>query len=401
MLVEPSLDVTRPQVATWLNLTGLSPSTTYFIQIHRRGGGGGATISGNICVYEPVTPPAVIEDCNGGTTVCASTSFTGNSSGSGNISDLNAGNQGCLNSGEHESSWYYFSAATAGDFAFTIVTSVDYDFAVWGPYASASCPPNEAPLRCSYSGTTGNTGLLDGSGDNTEGSGGNRFVEDINANAGDVFIICIDNYSSDASGFDLNWSLSNGASLDCTSLPVEMANFKILQKSNSNLIQWETKSESESREFIIEKSLDGNEFEKIGSREAAGNSSATINYEFEDFEWQNSVTYYRLKMVDIDGTFEYSHIPSVKRTFDDVIIYPNPTNSDLNFDFGNSFSGNFQIIFTNMLGERVMDSGSVNQTNSVFQTSILERMSDGLYFVEITDEYGNHVGSYKIVKNNE
>ena len=386
-------------VTATLNLVGLSPSTTYFIQIHRRGGNNTASISGDICVYDPdATIPAVKEDCNGGTTVCSSATFTGNSAGSGNISDLNASNQGCLSSGEHESSWYYFQAQTPGTFAFMIQTSVDYDFAVWGPMAAVTCPPVGAPLRCSYSGIPGNTGLQAGAGDQTEGAGGDAVVDPIVAAINDVYILVIDNYSSDASSFDLQWNLSGGATMNCTPLPVEMTNFTGNAKQASNHLTWETKSETNSQEFVIERSYNGENFEEIGKVKAAGNSSTSNYYQFEDFDINHSKTYYQLKMVDLDLTFEYSHAISIERDLTDIIIYPNPTNGSITFDFGTHYKGNYSLVYTNILGERIFETTQIEANSSVFNSSILIDKPSGIYFVQIEDSNGNLIQSTKLIK---
>lgn len=385
-------------VTNTINLTGLTVGNTYYVQIHRRSGSAGASMSGTICIYEtPVLPP-VPEDCEGGTTVCSSSSFSGNSNGSGNVADLDASNRGCLAGNEHESSWYYFSPATSGTFVFTIVTSVDYDFAVWGPMASVTCPPVGDPARCSYSGVIGNTGLQIGAGDNTEGAGGDAVVNEINGLAGEIYILCIDNYTSDGSGFDLNWSLSNGGTLNCTPLPVEMSMFQGFAEIDHNLLSWETKSESESKEFIIERSFDGEEFEPIGKVNAAQNSSSTIKYSFEDFDLIAQRTYYRIKMVDLDESYEYSHIISVNREDEDITFFPNPTDGSVNIVFDQQYVGSYTIVYKDLMGRSIEETIFLDGFNNEHETSALVNLPVGVYFVQITDKFGNVVTNQKIIK---
>jgi Secretion system C-terminal sorting domain len=393
---ELGCDQENSGITASLNLTGLIPSTTYYIQIHRRSGNNTASISGTICVWEPVPVPPVIEDCNGGTTVCADGTFTGNSSGSGNVTDLTAANDGCL-SGENESSWYYFQASSDGTYEFLITTVVDYDFAVWGPLASVSCPPTGAPLRCSYSGTAGNTGLQSGAGDQTEGSGGDAVVDPITATAGDQFILVIDNYTSDGSSFVLDWTLSGGASLDCTPLPVEMANFEGLALERSNLLSWQTKSESETKEFVIEKSVNGEDFKEIGKVTAAGNSSTNLDYSFEDEEIQAPFAYYRLKMVDFDLSYEYSHTLSISREETGISIFPNPSNGSFNFLFPTNQITNCTVTYLDLTGKRFQEEISLESGQIEYSTEILSSAPSGIYFVEITDQFGTVIEHQKIV----
>jgi Secretion system C-terminal sorting domain len=393
---ELGCDQSNSGIQNTVVLSGLTIGTTYYIQIQRRSGGNSASISGNICVYEiPIVP----EDCQGGTTVCSSGSFSGNSSGGGNIVDLNSGNNGCLNSNENESSWYYFSAATDGTYVFTIVTAVDYDFAVWGPMASVTCSPVGNPIRCSYSGTSGNTGLQVGAGDNSEGSGGNKFVNEINATSGEIYILVIDNFTADGSGFDLNWTLTGGATLSCIPLPVELASFTGKDMVDHNLLRWETKSESDSKEFIIERSWDGEEFEEIGTIPAAGNSVTTLDYSFRDFDIWFAKAYYRIKMVDLDLSYEYTHLISVNRTGDDITIYPNPTNGEVNFLFDKKYLGSYTITYRDLMGRSVQERILLDGFENNYESTALENFSAGIYFVQITDGLGNVIRTEKIIKN--
>src|SRR5690606_31485899 len=97
--------------------------------------------------------------------LCSNASMSANSAGSGTTQELNGSNQGCM-SVEHQSSWYYVNIGTGGNLTMTIDpsnNSDDYDFAIWGPFTSANaganCPPLSAPIRCSWSSVTDQTGM--------------------------------------------------------------------------------------------------------------------------------------------------------------------------------------------------------------------------------------------------
>ncbi|MEZ4889881.1 MAG: hypothetical protein R2779_04725 [Crocinitomicaceae bacterium] len=64
---------------------------------------------------------------------------TNNSSGAG-TQELNGSSKGCMST-EHQSSWYYINVQTGGDLTLTIApqnVTDDYDFAIWGPFTSAT-----------------------------------------------------------------------------------------------------------------------------------------------------------------------------------------------------------------------------------------------------------------------
>ncbi len=151
---------------------------SYILQLLTGGGqifNSGSPPAPGIAFTQTVTctpPPAPANDCAGGQTICGGQSFNNNSSGTGNVADLNTSNQGCLASGERQGTWYRFSPSSSGTVGFTIApgAATDYDFAVWGPLSSIQCPPVGPPVRCSYSALTGNTGIGNGAADVTEGA---------------------------------------------------------------------------------------------------------------------------------------------------------------------------------------------------------------------------------------
>lgn len=345
------------------------------------------------------------QDCASGTTVCNDQSFSGNSSGFG-TQELNGTNSGCLGV-EHQSSWYFFEASSGGNLEFTISPTSggdDYDFAVWGPYPTGStpasiCPPSSAPLRCSYAAGGGNTGLLNGSGDNTEGSGGNRFVEDIVASTGDVFILVVDNFSTSTQPFDLNWSLSNGASLDCTPLPVDLADFRGQSTSNGNVLTWVTYMEINNNYFVVQRSEDGINFYDVGSLSGAGNSSNIINYSFTDYDIGDNY-YYRIKQVDYDGKYELSNAIYLSGGAYDVIsIFPNPSYGDLSLKLLNeNYKGDVTINYSNVVGKTITETVSLSGGNGDYSLSKFNTLESGIYFINVMDENGNTIKKEKIIK---
>jgi len=279
-------------------------------------------------------PPAPPQDCVGSTTICNGQAFNNNSNNTGNVVDLTAANRGCLASGERQGTWYVFSPSVAGTIGFTInpVVTTDYDFAVWGPYPpgstpSAICPPAGPPLRCSYAAPTGPTGCVTGAGDNSEGAGGNRWVNSFNVTVDQVYLLYVDNFSSNGQAFDLTWQLTNGASLDCTILPIELVNFSASGVTEGVDLRWTTASEENSDRFEIERSIDGEQFATIGTLDAAGTSNQQNVYSFLDRTPHHGLNHYRLRLVDIDGDMDHSGVRSVHVDLvgkDDVLLVPNP-----------------------------------------------------------------------------
>jgi hypothetical protein len=80
------------------------------------------------------------------------------------------------------------------------------------------------------------------------------------------------------------------------------------------LINWKTSTEINSNYFEVEKSDNGQIFYSIAKIAAAGNTSSSQSYSFTDSKpsyYERSI-FYRLKMVDKDGTLKYSKVIDVK-----------------------------------------------------------------------------------------
>jgi hypothetical protein len=98
--------------------------------------------------------------------------------------------------------------------------------------------------------------------------------------------------------------------------PVELLSYSGRVKSaNTASLMWVTASEKNSSYFSIEKSDDATNFSEIGTVRAQGNSTNIVNYTFDDNHFNGSA-YYRLKIVDLDGTYEYSDIQFLQSRHD-------------------------------------------------------------------------------------
>ncbi|MFT5823352.1 MAG: hypothetical protein ACI8ZM_004613 [Crocinitomix sp.] len=99
---------------------------------------------------------------------------------------------------------------------------------------------------------------------------------------------------------------------DCV-LPVDIIDYKATQASNGMHINWTTLNERSNDYFLLERSYDGSNFEKIQTLAGAGNSSVDINYSITDENVETGKTvYYKLTQFNFDGNSEYSEIISVE-----------------------------------------------------------------------------------------
>jgi len=100
------------------------------------------------------------------------------------------------------------------------------------------------------------------------------------------------------------------------SIPIPVSFGDITGKiiENSAVLDWSTFSESNTRNFEVERSIDGRQFDFMDALTAAGNSNSVKHYTYVDSKLPENVPviYYRLKMVDLDGKFTYSKVVILK-----------------------------------------------------------------------------------------
>lgn len=125
----------------------------------------------------------------------------------------------------------------------------------------------------------------------------------------------------------------NATYTDCsTPLPIELLSFNAILNNRVVDLIWQTSSEHNNDYFTVERSQEGYIFEPILYVDGAGNSTELLNYATKDLKPLNGVSYYRLKQTDFDGAFDYSEIRIVSTNEDAlVLIYPNPTTSNVMF----------------------------------------------------------------------
>lgn len=129
------------------------------------------------------------------------------------------------------------------------------------------------------------------------------------------------------------------ACYQCAStFPVVLSQFEGKWQLGKVLLSWQTESEKNNLGFSVERSEDGYIYEVIGFVPSASNSDVAQNYTFED---ENSryakerKMHYRLKIIDIDGTFEYSTVVEMlepETSTQSAITFtlsPNPVVSEL------------------------------------------------------------------------
>ncbi|PLW94476.1 MAG: hypothetical protein C0592_02665 [Marinilabiliales bacterium] len=320
-------------------------------------------------------------DCSNAIPLCDDISVNSQVWGPGLSSE---GCGGCVTS-ENFTEWYRFEISSSGTVELEIqpLGNSDMDFAI---YKSADCNTLGPPVRCSFAAyaSPGKTGLSTAAGDLSEDVTGDQFVAELDVVAGEAYFIMINEWNKlNPNAYSLDWTLTNGAAFDCGILPVGFLDISAsAQDENKVLVNWRTASEVNNDYFTIERSLDGEIFESIGTVEGAGNSNSVIRYSFIDEDpGTDEMVFYRIKQTDFDGASSYSKVVSVNLqiNLDNMLdIYPNPATDIINIDADASLLYNFYRIY-NINGE-VVASGIIEQHHMELNTS---EFAEGMYYLTL------------------
>ncbi|MFI5133183.1 MAG: PQQ-dependent sugar dehydrogenase [Chitinophagales bacterium] len=181
-------------------------------------------------------------------------------------------------------------------------------------------------------------------------------------------------------------------------LPLQLLSFTGSAQNNTALLKWVTTNEKNVSGFMIERSINGADFKNIGSATAKGNSNSTNEYSYIDYDAANQlsqVVYYRLKMVDVNGSFSYSQVVSVTFTsFYTLLVHPNPVQQILYVHSGKNIPKPLRLQLYDLNG-RVLKN-ELSFLND-FSTDV-SMLKSGLYILKLYNGYNTEMQIEKIIK---
>lgn len=180
---------------------------------------------------------------------------------------------------------------------------------------------------------------------------------------------------------------ANPVTLNSVALPLELIDFSAYAKDRSIDLVWKTQNELDFTGFELERATEINNFVSIAWIAGAGGEREQ-GYTFEDKEvTAGQLYYYRLKMIDMDGRFNYSNIVSgsIKSLAGEVKIFPNPVIDELNIE--NPPEGMHTILIRNQQGKVVLIEQSDFQfdDDDSFQLN-LKSLQKGVYFIQLLSD---------------
>lgn len=179
-------------------------------------------------------------------------------------------------------------------------------------------------------------------------------------------------------------------------LPIELLSFQAEWKNGTALITWRTASEQNNDYMAVERSANGATFREIGRVSGARNSSSPIDYSFVDQRPNSGVNYYRLRQVDMDGSFTYHKIvalASIDRA-DEVALVPTAVAGNFDLVFGTPLNRAVKMAMYNTAGQLLRQE--VIAAGSMVKSVEAGTLEQGLYIVRL--DIGNAVVTRRFVK---
>lgn len=149
---------------------------------------------------------------------------------------------------------------------------------------------------------------------------------------GENYYISVGYYTNTLGTGNFELTVTSGSL--CSALPVELLYFEGTGNRTFNSLKWSTASEHNSDYFLLERSVDGEQWDYVGTTKAMGNSTQVVDYLYVDNFVSNGYVYYNLKQVDYDGNFKMYGPISIynDNTIKKVVKYVNLIGQEINLD---------------------------------------------------------------------
>jgi len=183
-------------------------------------------------------------------------------------------------------------------------------------------------------------------------------------------------------------------------VPVEFGVFSASVSDGFVNLSWSTATETNNRGFEIQRKVTGSDFVTIGFVQGKGTTTQIQSYSFVDNNVQAGKYQYRLKQIDLDGSYSISSIVEVSILspieFNLAQNYPNPFNPSTTINFSLAKESNVNLKVFDLLGQEI-----ISLVNNEFMTAgsysykfDASKLASGTYIYRL--EAGNFVQTKKM-----
>ncbi|HVU57218.1 MAG TPA: T9SS type A sorting domain-containing protein [Puia sp.] len=191
-------------------------------------------------------------------------------------------------------------------------------------------------------------------------------------------------------------TLTTAGAVPGNTLPVILSGFTaVVNSDGSAQLSWETKLEQNSSRFEIERSAKGAGWSTVGTVQAKGNSATPTSYSYTDGNPLQGANYYRLKMIDLDGSAIYSDIKVIATAaVSHISFFPNPARDFVNVTLGGMSAGTVTVRLINQAGAVLQEKKAQGGTTVTFS---LQQCTTGFYVLSVMAADGTHESSKLLI----
>lgn len=168
-----------------------------------------------------------------------------------------------------------------------------------------------------------------------------------------------------------------------TVTPLQLLSFDARAVSAQKVqLNWRTVNEVNCKSFVLQKSADGINFHDIAS--VAAKNTPLNNYSSNDDRPFKGGNYYRLQMIDMDGSTRYSNVVfvSINSANNTVSIQPNPVNNTLRLQMNFAAAGTAKFRITDAMGRTFREQQTqLNAGEQVLNINTSSLTSGAYYLV--------------------
>lgn len=170
-------------------------------------------------------------------------------------------------------------------------------------------------------------------------------------------------------------------------LPVQLMDFTGESEGAYNALSWHTASELDMNRYELESSEDASHFASIYQKSINGNSNTVHGYAYNDYAFYSPVTYYRLKLVNNNGSHSYSNIVAIGHKSSDFSItniFPNPATNELNILVEAPGESNASVSVKDITGREIYNGSFVLKEGAEKFTLNTSDFAAGSYMVTVS-----------------
>lgn len=198
-----------------------------------------------------------------------------------------------------------------------------------------------------------------------------------------------------------NWMLQYSRVAE-GALPLVWESFDLNIKNNSLFIQWSTSKEIRTKQFVIEKSVDGQQWSVLGSVPAKNQPDTKQDYQFVDASYTGITSYYRIRQEDLDGKATYSVIKNIGgAVVDNGLAYPNPFSDRITIVIPPANgAGMLNIKLFTLKGELIKSTQVKTETSGSTNFTLpgLQSLGKGNYLLVVENEQRKVILSKKVFR---